>query len=49
MDVGQTVAEGHVIGLSGHTRYATGPNLHFETRVDGTPVDPMRHNSGPPR
>ncbi|HEU0132006.1 MAG TPA: M23 family metallopeptidase [Mycobacteriales bacterium] len=41
--VGQRVARGERIGLVGATGAATGPHLHFETRVDGDPVDPLRY------
>ena len=38
---GANVAQGDVIGYTGCTGFCTGPHLHFEVRVDGTPVDPL--------
>lgn len=39
---GQTVAPGTVVGRVGSTGRSTGAHLHYETRVDGEPVDPRR-------
>jgi len=37
--VGQPVARGELIGFIGSTGYSTGPHLHWEVRVLGTPID----------
>ena len=41
LGVGDRVAAGDNIGRVGATGTATGPNLHYEVRVDGRPTDPM--------
>lgn len=41
VSAGQSVAQGDIIGLVGNTGHSFGDHLHFETRVNGTPVDPM--------
>ena len=40
---GQVVAKGQVIGHVGDSGQASGPHLHYETRLYGVPVNPMRY------
>ena len=39
--VGQSVAAGETIALSGSTGNSSGPHVHFEVRVNGSAVDPL--------
>ena len=41
--VGQTVARGDRVGDMGNSGRSTGPHLHYEVRVNGAAVDPMRY------
>jgi murein DD-endopeptidase MepM/ murein hydrolase activator NlpD len=38
---GASVSQGQVIGYSDCTGHCFGPHLHFEVRINGSPVDPM--------
>jgi murein DD-endopeptidase MepM/ murein hydrolase activator NlpD len=41
VSAGQQVSQGQIIGYSDCTGHCFGPHVHFEVRVNGTPVDPL--------
>lgn len=38
---------GDTVGAVGATGLVSGPNLHYEVRLDGAPVDPMDQDAMP--
>jgi hypothetical protein len=42
IEVGQKIAQGNPLGTIGKTGFATGYHLHWEMRINNTPVDPLQ-------
>lgn len=42
IEVGQKIMQGNPLGTIGKTGFATGYHLHWEMRINNTPVDPMQ-------
>jgi murein DD-endopeptidase MepM/ murein hydrolase activator NlpD len=40
--IGDKIRIGQIVGRLGSTGRSTGPHVHYETRIDGEPVDPQK-------
>jgi murein DD-endopeptidase MepM/ murein hydrolase activator NlpD len=40
---GRTIERGHIVGRVGRSGNATGHHLHYEVRLQGTPVNPRSY------
>lgn len=46
VQVGKKVKKGEVIGAVGSSGKSTGPHVHYEVRIDGVPVNPLKYLFG---
>lgn len=44
VELGDIVRQGEIIAYSGNTGNSSGPHLHYETRINNIPVDPLTFN-----
>jgi murein DD-endopeptidase MepM/ murein hydrolase activator NlpD len=42
---GDVIAKGAIVSFSGSTGHSSGPHVHYETRIDDIPVDPLTFES----
>ncbi len=47
--IGERISRGQVVAYSGETGRATGPHLHYQLDIGGSPVDPLPFRAGMPR
>ena len=48
VSAGQYVHKGELIGEVGDTGFSTGPHLHYQVMLNGTPIDPSPYLNGVP-
>ncbi|KAB2930634.1 MAG: M23 family metallopeptidase [Leptonema illini] len=44
VEKGQMIRQGQIVSTSGNSGFSTAPHLHFELRVNGVQVDPLKYD-----